>query len=80
MSEINMAAYGLSAQYEAFAREYGDAYTVGRILSQEKGLYRLISEKGEQPAVVAGKLRYHAENASDFPAVGDFVMADCGEY
>lgn len=77
MKKVNMAAYGLTEQYEALANEYQGRYTVGRILSQEKGLYRLISEAGEQPAEVSGKFRYNAASASDFPAVGDFVVTDC---
>ncbi|MGN1132248.1 MAG: GTPase RsgA [Ruminococcus sp.] len=77
MENINMAEFGLLNQYAAFAEEYKREYIVGRILSQEKGLYRLISEKGEQSAVASGKLRYNAKSASDFPAVGDFILIDC---
>lgn len=77
MEHINMADFGLQGQYTAFIEEDKKEYTVARILSQEKGLYRLISEKGEQFAEISGKLRYHAKRASDFPAVGDFVWIDC---
>lgn len=77
MANINMAAFGLINQYAALAEEYKNDYMVGRILSQEKGLYRLINENGEQLAEVSGKFRYNAKNVSDFPAVGDFVLIDC---
>lgn len=77
MEKVNMAAYGLLNQYAALAKEYQENYSVGRILSQEKGLYRLISETGEQTAEVSGRFRHNAAKASDFPAVGDFVAADC---
>lgn len=77
MTKIDMAAYGLLNQYAALGREYDENYTVGRILSQEKGIYRLVSEKGEQLAEISGKLRYNIKNMSDFPAVGDFVAIDC---
>lgn len=50
-------------------------YTLGRILSQEKDLYRMITAEGEYLAKVSGKFRYQAAHPSDFPAVGDFVMA-----
>ncbi len=76
MVNINMAEFGLLNQYAAFAQEYRKEYMVGRILSQERGLYRLISEKGEQFAEVSGKFRYNAKSTSDFPAVGDFVLID----
>lgn len=75
-----MAAYGLSDPNAAYARDYHEGCTAGRILSQEKGIYRLISEKGEQFAEISGKLRYHAKRAADFPAVGDFVVADCNSF
>lgn len=51
-------------------------FSVGRIISQDKGLYKTVTEKGEFKAQVSGKLRYNAINVSDYPAVGDFVMLD----
>ena len=79
MTTVNMASYGLVDQFEALAQEYRAEYQVGRILVQEKGLFRLICESGEKLAEVSGKLRYNAGSASDFPAVGDFVLIDGGE-
>ncbi len=79
MTKINMATFGLLNQYETLVQEYSKNYKVGRILLQEKGLYRLVSESGEQFAEVSGKLRYNAKSVSDFPAVGDFVLIDCGD-
>jgi ribosome biogenesis GTPase / thiamine phosphate phosphatase len=49
---------------------------IGRVLFQSKGLYKLISEAGELYAVISGKMRYEAVVASDYPAVGDFVLLD----
>ena len=77
MEKVNMALYGLRNQYAAPAKEYPKNDSIGRILSQEKGLYRIISEAGEQTAEVSGRFRHNAVKASDFPAVGDFVAADC---
>lgn len=51
--------------------------TTGRIISQEKGLYRLLCDKGEYLAEVSGNLRHNAVKSSDFPAVGDYVRAEC---
>jgi len=76
MNEINMAVFGLSDRFAVLAKEYADL-RVGRVLSQEKGLYRVISEYGEQLAKTSGKFRYEVKNISGFPAVGDFVMMDC---
>jgi len=76
MNQINMATFGLSDRFAVLAKEYTNL-TVGRILSQEKGLYRVISENGEQFAETSGKFRYEVKSVSRFPAVGDFVMVDC---
>ncbi len=70
-----MKKYGLTDRFAALATMYPE-YTVGRILSQEKGIYQMVSTYGEKLAEVSGKFRYHAERVSDYPAVGDFVMVD----
>ncbi len=72
MSSVTMADFGLQNQYEIPNKPY----EIGRVLSQEKDLYGLISKSGEQFAKVSGKLRYEAKNVADFPAVGDFVLVD----
>ena len=76
MTMVDMSAYGLLGQYAEAAQACDEGFVIGRILSQEKGLYRLVSEGGEQLAEVSGRLRYHATSPSDYPAVGDFVMID----
>ena len=53
--------------------------TVGRITLQEKGLYRLRTVTGEQNALVSGKFQFDAQAVSDYPAVGDYVLADCAD-
>ena len=74
MGNVNMAAYGLQKQHAAYIQARGENYTAARILSQEKGAYRIISEAGEQSAAVSGRFMHGAKSASDFPAVGDFVV------
>lgn len=73
MDKTDMAAYGLAGQYDIPKMPY----TIGRILTQEKGIYIMVTESGEMPAQVSGKFRYNAEGAKAFPTVGDFVTADC---
>lgn len=70
--------YGYSPRFEAFAAEYPNL-TPARVILQEKGLYKIVSRFGESQASVSGKLRFNADDPSDFPAVGDFVMAEVGE-
>ena len=47
-----------------------------RITAQEKGLYRLCHDGVEQAAQVSGKFQYEALGPSDYPTVGDEVLAD----
>ncbi|GIP19431.1 putative ribosome biogenesis GTPase RsgA 2 [Paenibacillus montaniterrae] len=47
---------------------------LGRVSSQHKDLYKVITEHGEVFAEVSGKFRYEARSLADYPAVGDFVM------
>lgn len=49
----------------------------GRVVLQERGLYRIRTDSEEQSALVSGKFQYDALSASDYPVVGDFVLADC---
>jgi len=55
--------------------QYKDlGYHPGRVASQHKNIYRLLSEYGELTAKVSGKMNYEAVSISDFPAVGDWVV------
>ena len=47
-----------------------------RVISQEKGLYKISSETDVKQASVSGRYRYEAITVSDFPAVGDYVLAE----
>ena len=75
LNEINMEQYGLSESFLKSADSFADL-TVSRILSQEKGIYRLISSQGEKLGEISGKFHYDVRSKAEYPAVGDFVMAD----
>ena len=47
---------------------------LARVIAQYKGLYKIITDNGEQKAQISGKLRHETTELSKFPAVGDFVM------
>lgn len=76
--EVDLQDYGYTPRFQVFAEEYPDL-SPARVISQEKGMYKIISAHGESLAVVSGKLRYRVVTPEDFPAVGDFVMADIDE-
>lgn len=73
--EIAMTQYGLSEAVEKSAERFSDL-TVSRVISQEKGIYRLVSSQGEKLGEISGRFHYDVKTKSEYPAVGDFVMAD----
>ena len=50
-----------------------------RVIVQEKGLYTISYDGNENIAEVSGKFRYDAKEPSDFPTVGDYVVASWPE-
>jgi ribosome biogenesis GTPase / thiamine phosphate phosphatase len=46
---------------------------VGRVTSQQKGIYTLLSLQGEFQAKLTGKFYYEAKTTEELPAVGDWV-------
>lgn len=72
---IDMKQYGLTETFEKTAERY-EKLTVARILSQEKGSYRILSSHGEKWGEISGRFHYEVQAKSEYPAVGDFVMTD----
>ncbi len=50
-----------------------------RVISQEKDLYRICLDDEVKNATVSGRFRYEATVLSDFPTVGDYVVAEWPE-
>jgi len=73
MNEICLKT--IPPRYEAFLSEHPDL-SFCRVIQQEKGLYQIVSPTGTRQARVSGKFQYDVKTVSDFPAVGDYVMAD----
>ena len=46
-----------------------------RVIAQEKGMYKIANGTEVKTAVVSGKYRYGVQTVSDYPAVGDYVVA-----
>lgn len=64
-----------SLEWKALAAAYPQ-WTLCRVVSQQKGQYRIVSDFSEKQAVVSGKFKHAAGSPADFPTVGDQVMAD----
>lgn len=75
---MNMRKYGFTDKFSALSSTF-DGLCAGRVVSQEKSIYRVVTEKGEKLAEVSGRFRYNTTVVSDYPAVGDFVMLDINE-
>ncbi|MGP6140179.1 ribosome small subunit-dependent GTPase A [Jeotgalibaca sp. A127] len=75
MTNLEMDKIGLTESFVNEAQKYPDLF-VGRVSSQSKNLYKVLTEKGEVTAEISGKFHYQTEELSQFPAVGDFVMVD----
>lgn len=70
-----MNSLGLTEEQRKVIESLEGQY-VGRICTQHKDLYRVITETGEITAEVSGKYRYQVTDISEFPAVGDYVLLD----
>lgn len=46
-----------------------------RVIEENRGLYKIISESGERWAELRGKLRHEAASREKLPAAGDWVLA-----
>lgn len=65
--------YGLTDRFINESSDYKEL-ALARIISQYKGIYKIVTLEGEQLAKVSGKFRYETYDNTNFPAVGDFVM------
>lgn len=75
----NLKTMGLSTQFINEARFY-ENLVLGRVMSQAKHIYNVMTEVGEIKAEVSGKFRYETKSVTEFPAVGDFVMLNRADY
>lgn len=70
---MTLYSLGLSQLQEDHAKNNFPSCTLGRVVSEHKERYIVLTETGTFSAEITGALRYSAENRADFPAVGDFV-------
>jgi ribosome biogenesis GTPase len=75
MNNNNLLKYGLSDRFAQEAAFYEGLF-LARVTEQHRDLYKVACEMGELQAGVSGNFIYRANDNSDFPAVGDWVMID----
>jgi ribosome biogenesis GTPase len=76
MSKMNLYDIGLSEQHVQEASLCPGNFYLARVSAQHKGIYKILTENGEIQAEVSGKLTYSASTPAEYPAVGDWVLAD----
>lgn len=76
MDKIDLYDIGLSERFIQEATIYEDSLYLARVSAQHRDIYKVITENGEIPAEVLGKLSFLASSPADYPAVGDWVMVD----
>lgn len=64
---------GLSKEQEECWKDNFNEDDLGRISSQHRELYKIITDKGEISGSIYGNLRHKLVDKRDFPAVGDWV-------
>ena len=67
---------GLSKDLEECWMENYSKYELGRISSQHRDLYKIITCKGEVLGNISGSLRHSLEEKIEYPAVGDWVVVE----
>ncbi len=81
MTEMDTAvlrALGWDDRFAALLASEGPGLVPGRILSEERGQYLVVSAAGEGPASASGRLRHDGQldPTAAWPAVGDWVAMD----
>lgn len=71
----NLIKYGTSELVFAEAKLH-PSLRLARVISQYRGVYKIVTEDGEAFAEISGKFRHEVSQLSDYPAVGDFVMVE----
>src|SRR5467141_2905355 len=73
----SLTSWGWNSCFEAFWRggDWGNAVPA-RVVAQQRKFWRVAGDFGECWAEASGKLRLAADEGADWPAVGDWVVAE----
>lgn len=72
--------YGLKDKIIEELKSNYNNYYLGRVVVEQKGLYKVVTEKGEINSRISGKLNFEGHQRSNYPAVGDWVVLDREDY
>ena len=72
---MTLEELGYNIEFENYRKDQNlDSFAVGRIISEHKERYVVRTTEKEYEGEIIGNLRFSANNRSDFPAVGDWVL------
>lgn len=60
----------------SFNQYESEGYMPGRVSSEYRGVYTVVTENFEGQAEVTGRFRHNTRTRSDFPTVGDWVVVE----
>ena len=75
ISSLNSLGWSLTWKH-AFLEANEANGAPARVVREHRGVYALVSEAGGTLAEVSGRFRHRAQMPRDFPAVGDWVVAE----
>lgn len=74
---MNLENLGYNPFFEENRNRLGlGDFSVGRVMAEHKGSYKVINEKSEFLAKITGKQMFEAQSREDYPAVGDWVVIE----
>jgi ribosome biogenesis GTPase len=73
---MSLKRYGWDDFFEKHHRETDSTLKPARVAAQYSNIYHLVGEETLLTAEVSGKYAYGTSRASDFPAVGDWVLME----
>lgn len=72
-----LAPYGWNDRLaDVFTAHAAPGRVPARVVLEHTHIYRVVTAEGECLARVSGRLRHHAQQRSEFPAVGDWVVLE----
>ena len=77
--KLNLNKLGFTSYFSEQVKDIQDQdnkAVVARVVLEHKHSYRVIGEAGEWLATVSGNFAYNAHGRGDYPAVGDWVIAE----
>lgn len=74
MSDNILRDYGWNRHYETLYQEKSTTLIPGRVTAQLTQVFRVMTAQGELLAEKTGKLQFQAENKTELPVIGDWVL------